>query len=188
MPELHYHGHSQNVRQGKLMSEDPPLKPKPGTPRVSQLIRFVVSLLLTTWWGGLTFYSAVVISVGTNVLSATAQGFVTQSVTHYLNGLLAIVLLVSGWNVFTTRIRIQIVAWVSLLTSLPLLMLVHGQLDQLLDSETHSVSNPDEFYGRHQIYLWLTIVQWLAGIVLLWFNLFPPSKSGNHSAEQIPTG
>lgn len=167
------------------MTAGPSLDSNPHTRRVSRIARFVVSLLLTTWWGGLTFYSAIVISVGTDVLGATAQGFVTQSVTHWLNVLLAIVLLASGWNVFTTRVRTQIVAWVALLTSLPLLMLVHRQLDQLLDSEIQSVSNPDDFYGTHQIYLWLTILQWLTGIVLLWFNLFPPSQSvHSDSAEQ----
>ena len=50
------------------------------------LRRFLVLIALFFWQGGFTFYAAVVVPVGQQVLhSHLRQGFVTQQVTNYLN-------------------------------------------------------------------------------------------------------
>lgn len=57
--------------------------------------RFLVLVALGYWQGGFTFYSAIVVRVGEEVLgSAREQGFVTRRITNYLNaaGVVALVL------------------------------------------------------------------------------------------------
>ena len=51
--------------------------------RVELARRALVTVALAVWWGGLTFYGAVVVPVGTEVLGGAAeQGFVTQRVVN----------------------------------------------------------------------------------------------------------
>ena len=68
------------------------------------LRRLLLLLALMFWQGGFMFYGAVVVPVGSDVLgSHREQGFVTQSVTNYLNGAGAIALAVWCWDVFHGR-------------------------------------------------------------------------------------
>jgi uncharacterized membrane protein len=70
-----------------------------------KVTRRVVSLfLIMLWWGGLTFYSAIVVPIGTNVLqSSEQQGLVTQQVTKYLNALGLVAAVVLAWNAWQYR-------------------------------------------------------------------------------------
>ena len=63
------------------------------------LRRFLVLIALFFWQGGFTFYAAVVVPVGQQVLhSHLRQGFVTQQVTNYLNLTGAIALVPLAWE------------------------------------------------------------------------------------------
>ena len=61
--------------------------------------RFLVLAALGYWQGGFTFYSAVVVRVGEEVLgSSREQGFVTRRVTNYLNAAGLVALPLCAWD------------------------------------------------------------------------------------------
>ncbi len=135
--------------------------------------RFVGFVSLALWWGGLTFYSLFVVPIGSDVFGATAQGFVTQRVTHWLNGMSLVTLVLLLWNLTATRRRLLIVTWLLMVSSLAGLAVLHGSLDALLDPQSQTVSDGERFYSLHRVYLALTAIQWLAGLVHLWGMLLP---------------
>ena len=138
--------------------------------------RFVGLVSLTLWWGGLTFYSLVVVPIGSDVFGATAQGFVTQRVTHWLNGMSLVTLVLLLWNLTVTRRRLLIVTWLLMVSSLAGLAVLHGSLDALLDPQSQTVNDAERFYRLHRVYLVLTAVQWLAGLAHLWGLLLPDQQ------------
>lgn len=155
--------------------------------RMRPVLRFVNFLALTTWWGGLTFYAAIVVPVGTDIFGSTEQGFVTQSVTNWLNALLALTLALSLRSVIHERRPVQLATWIVLLITLVAHIGIHWQLDKLLDASTLSVNEPSTFYSLHRVYLWVTIAQWLAGIVCLWNALDRAESNSVNGPEKSRT-
>ena len=43
------------------------------------------------------------------------------------------------------------------------LFFLHPWLDALLDTEKQRMIDADAFYVRHRTYLWITMLQWIAG-------------------------
>ena len=134
----------------------------------SRLWHFTVDLLFCVWWGGLTFYAAIVIPIATERLGAETQGFVTQQVTRWLNALTTVWLVMVAvdavrhrshwrWSVGTVLALCQIALFVD-----------HARLTRLMDFSTQAIAiDRARFYAEHQIYLWITVVQWLTGLVWL---------------------
>ncbi len=136
---------------------------------------FVLFLIVAFSFGGFTFYAAVVVPIGGEGLDATAQGFVTKRVTHVLNAASGLMLMAFIWEGFAARHQRRrpanhcFAALLSLLAAcLVVLVLIHPQLDVLLGEEGFTVAEPDHFYRLHQIYLWVSSIQWLATIGVLW--------------------
>jgi hypothetical protein len=136
--------------------------------------RVVVALLFAIWWGGFTFYAAVVVPIGQRVLgSATAQGFVTQPVSDRINLLGSIVIVVLGWNLVSARRaasprvrRVLVISWVVLAIAQVVLVVLHPRLDGMLDMTTRSIAaDHSVFYATHRVYLLVATAQWLAAIV-----------------------
>ena len=129
---------------------------------------WITLIVFAVWFGGFTFYAAVVVPLGSDVVGSVAQGFITQRVTHWLNALGAVSLALLAWEI-TTLSRSRRLAWWSWaalgVTWLGLLV-AHGLLDRRLDTATFSVENPQEFYRLHQVYLWLSVIQWLACLTI----------------------
>ena len=137
-------------------------------------LRVIVALLFAVWWGGFTFYAAVVVPTGVTVLgSATAQGFVTQPVTNRLNVLGVIVIAVLCWNMISARRRasprvrrVLYISWAVLAIAQLALVALHPRLDGMLDLTTRSiVVDHAVFYATHRIYLLVATAQWLAAVV-----------------------
>jgi hypothetical protein len=137
------------------------------------LRRILVLAVLLFWQGGFTFYSAVVIHVGRDVLgSHREQGFVTRRVTNYLNlaGLIALPIL--AWDVATSRdpvARRRWVRWASwsgMALTLALLAWMHPHLDAFLDPVDFSIREHGTFCVWHSWYLHASTVQW--GCALLY--------------------
>src|SRR5262245_42692014 len=108
--------------------------------------RVLVLAVLFVWQGGFTFYAAVVIEVGRDVLgSHRAQGFITRRVTHYLNLAGAVALPVLVWDVAacrdpsTRRRQARWTACAELLVTLGLLAWLHPLVDSLLDPDERSI-------------------------------------------------
>lgn len=140
-----------------------------GTSLAGILGRLLLHVIFAVWWGGLTFYATVVIHVGTHVLGSEQQGFITQRVTYFVNGLGTLVLVGLLIQIRRSRQTLPWVIWGVLVASQLGLFLDHHRLTGMLDFETGTVSDSAAFYSEHAIYLWLTTIQWAAGLGwLLW--------------------
>jgi hypothetical protein len=163
--------------------------------------RFLVLLALTFSLGGFSFYAAVVVPIGGRVLDATSQGFVTREVTQVLNLAGVTTALLLSWEAaaeWKRRRRGANVSRVVAVTILGLccgvLIVLHPRLDTMLDGATMSVSQPARFYRLHQVYLWISSLQWLASLFALWLlseegcgRSNPDSPTGSHSGSRKRT-
>ncbi len=142
--------------------------------RPRDILDITATLLVALWWGGLTFYSACVIPIGTGILSSTAQGFVTQQVTLCLNALCLVALIASGPRTFRSGPRREKLSWLLVTGLLLALAALHQHLGTMLDSRTMSLTvNSGRFYSSHRWYLLLTSGQWLSGLSLLLLRIQP---------------
>jgi hypothetical protein len=127
---------------------------------------------LSLWFGGFTFYSAVVIHVGHHVLgSRTETGFITQQVTHWLNLISIPALLILLWNTASAwpsiprSIRLTLAATLAIMLFAEVaLFIIHPMLDRLLDPAAHEIIEPGRFRSLHKLYMNTSTVQWSATI------------------------
>jgi hypothetical protein len=136
------------------------------------LRRFLVVVALMFWQGGFTFYAAVVVPVGQEVLgSHQDQGFITRHVTRYLNLAGAAALVLLAWDGAAThdtserRRWLRWLAWAGMLVTLGMLAWLHPRLDELLDPESWRILDRGTFRVGHRWYLWISTVQWGFGIL-----------------------
>jgi hypothetical protein len=140
--------------------------------------RFLVLVALFFWQGGFTFYTAVVVPVGTDVLgSSRRQGFITRQVTKYLNVAGAVALGVLAFDMACARDKRKFRRlarwglWFGLVATLIALFALHHRLDQLLATRGGIVRDPELFEPLHRVYLWVSTVQWAAGMGFLFVTL-----------------
>src|SRR5262249_56877927 len=103
--------------------------------------RSLVLAALALWLGGFTFYSAVVVPIGTDRLGITSQGFITQRVTEWLNLIGAVALLPLGWDALAGAAPgrgrwLRPGLWLILAATLAALWVLHPYLSELLDPPT----------------------------------------------------
>jgi hypothetical protein len=134
--------------------------------------RLLVLAALLFWQGGFTFYSAVVVHVGQDVLgSHRSQGFVTRRVTNYLNLGGAIALPLLAWDSAGARDRRALrrwarwTLWAGMALTLAALVWLHFRLDTLLDPASFGVLDPESFSTLHAWYLHTSTVQWLCALL-----------------------
>lgn len=140
----------------------------PGATRLLRLWGSGLLLLWALWWGGLTFYAAVVVPQGTSLFGATEQGALTRQVTLWHNRLTALWLLgLLAEIARQRRLRLLIPAVALALLWLGLLW-QHHRLATLLDGSPTSLRDGG-FYRQHARYLWLTTGEWLVGLVAPWW-------------------
>ena len=148
-----------------------------------RLWRFTMMVTLVMWWGGLTFYSAIVVPLGIEQIGGTEQGLLTQRVTIRLNIVGTIVgslLLIDAlWRKPRNH---QAVAASALLGMQAWLWFMHTRLSRLLDTASLSEVSGDSFYHEHRIYLWVTAAQWLVGLASLW--ILSVGAADNSSKER----
>jgi hypothetical protein len=137
---------------------------------VTPFRRFLSLVAFAFWQGGFTFYAAVVVPTGTEVLgSAAAQGFITRHVTVWLNVSGAVAVPILLWDAAATRPfrRSRIAAALLLAAGLVALAILHPRLDSLLDPINERVRNRHDFTPMHRTYLWISTVQWAVAVVYL---------------------
>lgn len=133
-------------------------------------LRVLLLLAFAVWQGGFMFYGGVVIPVSTQVIgSELQQGFVTQTVTNYLNLLGGACLAIWAVELFflTQATRLARSIWAFLAISLLVLVMIHLQMDRLLDSSGQFVLDERQFHWCHRAYLAISTLQWLGSIGLL---------------------
>lgn len=146
--------------------------------------RFLVATALGLWLGGFTFYSAVVIHVGTDVLGDHRPvGFITQRVSDWLNLIGAIALLLALWNMaanWPTAARwkraLLALSWLVMAIALAALVVLHCSLDGALNVDSQEIVNYKEFLWLHRAYLAISTAQWGAGLLHVFCLLFPSSE------------
>ena len=136
------------------------------------LRRLLVLVALMFWQGGFTFYAAVVVPLGQEVLGTHfKQGRITRRVTVYLNLAGAVALLPLAWDTAASAERSRLLRWLRWLAlagmavGLALLFWLHPQLDELIDLEAGYIPERKEFRAGHRLYLWISTVQWGLGLV-----------------------
>ncbi len=144
----------------------------------SLLLRFLWLIFFAIWQGGFMFYGAIVVPVGTKVLgSENLQGFVTQSVTNYLNiiGVIALIIwlceLILQRDTYKIRRSLRWAILILLIVMMGLLGWLHYRLDQLLNAETYLISNSDLFTRLHSWYLIISTIQWAFSLILAGLSL-----------------
>jgi hypothetical protein len=140
--------------------------------------RYLALAALFFWQGGFTFYAAVVVPVGQDVLgSHLEQGFITRRVTVYLNLAGAVALLPLVWDAAGTRDpaawrrRLRLLLWLALAAALVALYRLHPLLDQYLDPEDRDLSDRRAFRPYHRLYLWVSTAQWGCAALYLLLTL-----------------
>ncbi len=144
---------------------------------MATLRRSLVLAALFFWQGGFTFYTSIVVPIGTNRLGRVEQGFITREVTEHLNVAGVIALLVMGWDLVAARDpsrfrnRLRMGLWVLLWVGLAGLFWMHQRMDGLLDASDSSVRDAKAFYPLHRVYLWISTGQWGCGLAFLWTSV-----------------
>lgn len=134
--------------------------------------RSLVLAALMFWQGGFTFYAAVVVPIGQEILgSHRKQGFITQPVTNYLNLAGGVALVLLFWDAAVSRERTgrwRRVRWLALAgmgAALVALVWLHLRMDEMLDPEVQEIVYPSAFRRTHKWYLWISTIQWGLGVV-----------------------
>ncbi|MEQ8767858.1 MAG: hypothetical protein RL885_28400 [Planctomycetota bacterium] len=131
--------------------------------------RWLSMFALAVWFGGFTFYSAIVVPIGDSVLdSDLLQGLITRRVTLWLNGAGVITLVLWAGVVWEEgRLaprKMRRTAWTMLgllvVTQLTLLFL-HPQLEARIVFDPPSIRERGTFRSLHAIYLQVSTLQWL---------------------------
>ncbi len=149
------------------MSSEPPDAPAwrpPAPPLEIMGLRTVFWLTWAVWWGGLTFYAAVVVPLGTEQFGGMEQGYLTAKVTIWLHlCACALIVILILRTLMTRQIAYAILtAGFAILTGL--LAVQRQRMLPLMGDEIRAVA--DSFYTEHALYLWLTTAQWFLGIGL----------------------
>lgn len=138
---------------------------------MSWLGRSLLFFAFAIFWGGLTFYTGIVIRVSHAVLDdPMVGGLITQGVTRWLQvlGFIALVAMVgNGLAVRAASARhgnILLACAGLLAVSLVGLVVTHGQLDAVIDIESHTITDRDAFDAGHRRYNRWTTLEWIASL------------------------
>ncbi len=136
-------------------------------------LRWVALTAFAVWFGGFTFYAAVVIPVLHEELGGLGQGGITGEVSKTLNGIgvgTVVALGVLAWverSIGERRARWGRVGLLALTTAILIgLMVLHPILEARLDS-----GSMHGFHGLHQVYLIATTAQWFVNLAWLGVTL-----------------
>lgn len=145
-------------------------------------------LVWAAWWGGLGFYAVVVVPIGTDIIGSVEQGFVTQRVTQWHNGLSVLFLVCLVIEASRGRNRwlwaMTVVLGIITIT----LLIWHVKLTEMMDLQQRAVSVA--FYAHHAIYLWLTAAEWLVGMAMpSWIivSAIPVASAGSDHPDRSRT-
>jgi hypothetical protein len=152
--------------------------------------RFVVLAGIIFWVGGFTFYTSVVVPIGTEHLGRVGQGLITMEVTQRINaaGTISLALLLADLALTRGFRRSRAALWLLMALAQAALFALHGHLSGQIDLETHSIRGRPSFYQWHRLYLWIHTVQWAAALASLALLLASWGKPSGASGKPGPDG
>ena len=130
--------------------------------------QYLVVLAIALWLGGFTFYAAVVVPTGAEVLGGSVeQGFVTRArhAAFELRSRSPRCWFCCGMSSPSAASCWPPPGWAMLLAQLALFAF-HRRLDAMLDPATHDIA--DDFHFLHEVYLWIAAIQWGLGLAHVW--------------------
>jgi hypothetical protein len=139
--------------------------------------RFLVLIALMFWQGGFTFYAAVVVPIGQDVVGKLTQPFITRQVAPAINiaggaALLILVLdLVASARESPWAHRLRWLTWLGMVAALVVLVWLHPHIDRYLDVEAQDILDRKALRPWHRAYLWVSTVQWGFALVYVWLTL-----------------
>ncbi|MFK7820474.1 MAG: hypothetical protein AB8G99_17270 [Planctomycetaceae bacterium] len=138
------------------------------------LLRTLLVLTYALFFGGLTFYTGVVVRISHDVLSDPMDGgLITQQVTDVLQWLgaatagLMLMNALAVRKVCSRRFKVLIGCAVVLAIAVCGLFMVHEFLDEVIDVAAAEITDRDQFVVGHRRYNQLTTVEWLATLIYL---------------------
>ncbi|NQZ55930.1 MAG: hypothetical protein HRT88_00425 [Lentisphaeraceae bacterium] len=143
--------------------------------KIQILLRSLLIIFLSIWFGGFLLYSSVVISAAHKVLKDhTLVGLITQQVTNSLNvlGVITVVLLIIDFlvNKAVKLTRFSVIQSLLLLIiggGLLALFIIHNQMDSYIDIKAQDVVEWRQFYSLHKVYLIISTVQFFATLIYI---------------------
>jgi hypothetical protein len=145
--------------------------------RLALARRFLVVIALMFWQGGFTFYSAVVVPIGQDVVGKSVQPFITRQVANGINlaGAAALLVLVLDLAAAPRETRwahrVRWALWLGMAAALAVLVWLHPQIDHFMDLESQEIISRKALRPWHRAYLWVSTVQWGFGVVYVWLTL-----------------
>lgn len=157
----------------------------PSDHRTAQFVSFLINLAWIFWFGGLTFYMAVVVPIGGDIIGSDVQGEITSVVTGYINvaSMLAACLMYFRGR----KLDSKVIVWSAIMILLSSIVLVWLRLqllarmdapDDLTDATSPWFSELS-FYTIHRVYLWITTAQWICGLAIVWSQAAFEEQSEN---------
>jgi len=139
--------------------------------------RFLVLIALMFWQGGFTFYAAVVVPIGQEVVGKEEQPFITRQVAVWINvagaaalGVLALDMIGVGRSAPWTH-RLRWLTWLGMAVALGLLIWLYPHIDRYLDLEAREIGPRKLLRPWHRAYLWVSTIQWGFGLVYVGLTL-----------------
>ena len=148
--------------------------------------RILLILGFSLFWGGLTFYTGFVVRISHDVLEDPMDGgLITQRVTNllqYLGGVTVVLMFLNGWQVRKQALLNQdflLKRYATSLTTISLilaasvcgLIVVHHQLDSVIDISNYEITDREQFVKSHRRYNQLTTVEWFSSIASISISL-----------------
>lgn len=147
--------------------------------RITQFVlpswRLILHLAWALWWGGIFFYTAIAVPIGTQSIGSIEQGFITQKVSLVHNILACAFVVCLAVETVRTRNAILGLLTTALIVNVLFLFRWHLHLTSLMDMGGRSLAQG--FYEQHAVYLWLIAFEWVqGGIVPLVLFPFRPER------------
>lgn len=155
------------------------------------LRRFLVLAALFFWQGGFTFYAAVVVPIGQQVLrSHLRQGFITRQVTYYLNLSGAVALVPLAWDLLAYdprpwRRRLRAGLFFAMFLTLVWLYFLRQRLDAQLVRQGYLILDEESFRPNHRLYLWVSTFQWGCSLAYLALTLHSWRNADQTSRAEV---
>ncbi len=154
--------------------------------------RVLFLIAFSVFWGGLTFYTGIVVRISHDVLTdSMVGGLITQRVTNMLQIAGGVTTVLMYWNAalvwrVSRKYGVALAVCSLILTcSLIGLAIVHTHLDAVIDIDTAEISDRDAFTIGHRQYNQLTTIEWISSLSYLMITIAAWRKVDSTPQKQM---